>query len=128
MRKYISFILIAAILQATMLHAQDAVEKTNGKIRIVTNKNGQTLGYSTTSGIKILMIDRLAFKDLNKNGKLDLYEDWRLPADVRARDLASKLTVEQIAGMKHFFVEQDGAPKPFENIATSLARLNSTVG
>jgi len=31
------------------------------------------------------------------------------------------------AGMKHFFVEQDGAPKPFENIATSLARLNSTV-
>ncbi|MEN9685929.1 MAG: hypothetical protein RLZZ28_1715, partial [Bacteroidota bacterium] len=23
------------------------------------------------------------------------------------------------AGMKYFFVEQDGAPKPFENIQTS---------
>ena len=31
------------------------------------------------------------------------------------------------AGMKHFFVEQDGAPKPFENIATSLANLNNAV-
>lgn len=32
-----------------------------------------------------------------------------------------------IAGMKHFFVEQDGAPKPFENIANSLANLNKVV-
>jgi sugar phosphate isomerase/epimerase len=27
------------------------------------------------------------------------------------------------AGMKHFFIEQDGAPKPFENIAASLTNL-----
>ncbi|MES1215120.1 MAG: sugar phosphate isomerase/epimerase [Bacteroidota bacterium] len=32
-----------------------------------------------------------------------------------------------VAGMKHFFIEQDGAPKPFENIATSLANLNNAV-
>ncbi|MCW3120092.1 MAG: sugar phosphate isomerase/epimerase [Chitinophagaceae bacterium] len=32
-----------------------------------------------------------------------------------------------VAGMKHFFIEQDGAPKPFENIATSLANLNKIV-
>ena len=32
-----------------------------------------------------------------------------------------------IAGMKHFFVEQDGAPKPFENIANSLAYLKKTI-
>ncbi|HLF33427.1 MAG TPA: glycoside hydrolase family 3 N-terminal domain-containing protein, partial [Cyclobacteriaceae bacterium] len=38
-------------------------------------------------------------KDLNKNGELDKYEDWRFPADTRAKDLASKLTVEQIAGL-----------------------------
>ena len=31
------------------------------------------------------------------------------------------------AGMKHFFIEQDGAPKPFENIATSLSNLNNAV-
>jgi hypothetical protein len=31
------------------------------------------------------------------------------------------------SGMKHFFVEQDGAPKPFENIATSFTNLSKFV-
>ena len=57
------------------------------------------LGYSTTSGIKILTVDGFAFKDLNKNGRLDKYEDWRLPVADRAKDLASKMSVEQIAGL-----------------------------
>jgi beta-glucosidase len=74
-------------------------ETGTGSLRIVTNKNGQTLGYDTTSGIKILTVKGLAFKDLNKNGKLDKYEDWRLTAEDRARDLAKSMTVEQIAGL-----------------------------
>ncbi len=45
---------------------------------IVTNEEGQTLGYDTASGVKILTVKGLAFKDLNKNGNLDPYEDWRL--------------------------------------------------
>lgn len=65
----------------------------------VKNKKGPTLGYSPNSGVKILTINGLKFKDLNKNGKLDPYEDWRLPVDVRAKDLASKLSLEQIAGL-----------------------------
>ena len=64
---------------------------------IIKNQGGQTLGYSPNSGIKILTVNGLAFKDLNKNGKLDKYEDWRLPVDSRAKDLASKLSIEQIA-------------------------------
>ena len=44
-------------------------------IKYVTNKKGATLGYSTTSGVKILTIGGKHFKDLNKNGKLDKYED-----------------------------------------------------
>lgn len=74
-------------------------ESGEGDIRIITNQGGQTLGYSTTSGVKIITADRLGFKDLNKNGSLDPYEDWRLSADERAKDLASKMTVEQIAGL-----------------------------
>ena len=66
---------------------------------LIKNKGGQTLGYSSNSGIKILTINGLAFKDLNKNSKLDKYEDWRLPVDIRAKDLASKLSIEQIAGL-----------------------------
>ncbi len=74
-------------------------ETDKGSFKLISNEGGQTLGYSATSGVKILTIDRLAFKDLNKNGILDSYEDWRLPVDERAKDLATKLSVEQIAGL-----------------------------
>lgn len=70
-----------------------------GDIRTVANEGGQTLGYSASSGVKILTVDRYGFKDLNRNGTLDPYEDWRLTAEERARDLASKMTVKQIAGL-----------------------------
>ncbi|WP_294317646.1 glycoside hydrolase family 3 N-terminal domain-containing protein [uncultured Chryseobacterium sp.] len=68
-------------------------------IQTVTNSKGPVLGYSADSGVKILTIGRNKFKDLNRNGKLDKYEDWRLPVDERAKDLASKMAVEQIAGL-----------------------------
>lgn len=74
-------------------------ETESGTIRIITNKGGQTLGYSATSGVTILTDNGFAFKDLNKNGTLDKYEDWRLPALERVKDLASQMTVEQIAGL-----------------------------
>jgi len=44
-------------------------------------------------------VDGLTFKDLNRNGKLDPYEDWRLPADVRAADLAQRMNLEELAGL-----------------------------
>ncbi|MCM0667661.1 glycoside hydrolase family 3 protein [Flavobacterium tyrosinilyticum] len=70
-----------------------------GNFTIVKNNKGADLGYSPESGIKILTVSGKKFKDLNKNGKLDKYEDWRLSADERAKDLASKMSVEQIAGL-----------------------------
>ncbi|MEO6549310.1 MAG: glycoside hydrolase family 3 N-terminal domain-containing protein [Ferruginibacter sp.] len=69
------------------------------KFVLVSNPNGPTLGYSRESTIKILTIKGLKFKDLNKNGKLDKYEDWRLPVNERAKDLAAKMSIEQIAGL-----------------------------
>jgi beta-glucosidase len=54
------------------------------------------LGARTVS---ILRVEGLQFKDLNKNGKLDPYEDWRLPAAERARDLVSRMTLEEKAGL-----------------------------
>src|SRR6476619_4206644 len=90
---------LCCLILPSFLFAQKWTESKSGTIVTVTNKEGQTLGYSATSGVKILTVDGIAFKDLNKNGKLDKYEDWRLPVDVRAKDLASKLTVDQIAGL-----------------------------
>ena len=47
----------------------------------------------------ILGVNGLAFKDLNANGRLDPYEDWRLPVVVRVRDLVARMTLEEKAGM-----------------------------
>ncbi len=73
---------------------------------IVTNKGGQTLAYSPSSSVEILTIDGFGFKDLNKNNQLDAYEDWRLSTDERAADLASKMTIEQIAGLMLYSAHQ----------------------
>ncbi|PCH67283.1 MAG: beta-glucosidase [Bacteroidales bacterium] len=71
----------------------------NNDCTLVKNESGPTLGYSPLSGVKILTIKGLKFKDLNKNEQLDTYEDWRLPANERAKDLAQKMSVEEIAGL-----------------------------
>ncbi|MEY4539635.1 MAG: hypothetical protein RLZZ306_1392 [Bacteroidota bacterium] len=53
------------------------------------------LGYRTA---KILKKNNLQFKDLNQNGKIDKYEDWRLPIETRVKDLVSKMTIEEKVG------------------------------
>ncbi|MEH7097161.1 glycoside hydrolase family 3 protein [Neobacillus vireti] len=72
---------------------------TETQIKYVENTGGPTLGYSETSGVKVIEKDGYFFKDLNKDGKIDKYEDWRLTPEERAKDLASKMTIEQIAGL-----------------------------
>lgn len=66
---------------------------------VVKSDDSPLLIYSSRSGVKLLTIDGLNFKDLNKNGVLDKYEDWRLPVEERARDLAGKMSIEEIAGL-----------------------------
>jgi beta-glucosidase len=50
-------------------------------------------------GKPVITVDGLRFKDLNANGALDRYEDWRLDAGARAADLVSKMTLDEKAGM-----------------------------
>jgi beta-glucosidase len=86
---------ISLFCQVTPKHS---IVKKN-EIVFVDNRGGGKLAYSEKSGIKLLTVDGFAFKDLNRNGKLDKYEDWRLPVNERAKDLATKMSVEQIAGL-----------------------------
>lgn len=92
------FLLLAA---STIAQAQTKLVETHltDKIKVIKVNEQISLGYSTVSGVQIIKKDGLPFKDLNKNGRLDKYEDWRLSVTERAKDLASKMTVEQIAGM-----------------------------
>jgi beta-glucosidase len=49
--------------------------------------------------VEVLHHEGLQFKDLNKNGKMDVYEDWRQPIDKRVADLLSQMTLQEKAGM-----------------------------
>jgi beta-glucosidase len=54
-----------------------------------------SLGFRS---VKTLKANGLEFKDLNKNDKLDKYEDWRLPQESRIKDLISQMTLEEKIG------------------------------
>lgn len=94
------YILVSIIVLLGISPVSQANNKVNHKRYIIIDQiNGKTLSYSPSSGMKLLTIDKFQFKDLNKNGVLDKYEDWRLPAKERALDLAKQLSIEEIAGL-----------------------------
>ena len=48
---------------------------------------------------KLIEAEGLQFKDLNGNGKLDPYEDWRLSPEERAKNLVSLMNLDEKIGM-----------------------------
>ncbi len=64
--------------------------------RLVHQTKGPTLGYTSCP---VIEVDGYAFKDLDRDGELDVYEDWRVSDLQRAQDLASKLPIERICGL-----------------------------
>ena len=83
----------------TACNMQKWTETVHEEYHLITQKSGATVGYSPKSGLKIIYVDGYAFKDLNHDGKLDVYEDWRQPTEKRVEDLVSKLSTEEIAGL-----------------------------
>ena len=64
----------------------------------------------------VIEADGYQFIDLNANGALDPYEDWRLDADTRTEDLVGQMTVrEKIAQMQHptYLPRDDGKIAPY---------------
>lgn len=74
-------------------------EESYGKFNLLIQSRGPIIGYSPESGVEILEVDGYVFKDLNRNSKLDVYEDWRQDPQNRAEDLASQMSIDQIAGL-----------------------------
>ena len=48
---------------------------------------------------EIIEVDGLKFKDLNGNGTLDVYEDWRQDISARVDDLLSQMTIDEEIGL-----------------------------
>lgn len=83
---------------------------------LLHQKGGKSISYCPKSGVQLLYDKGYAFKDLNKNGKLDIYEDWRMAPEDRAADLASQISIEHIAGLmlysSHTRIPQQSKSKP----------------
>ena len=66
---------------------------------LITQSAGPDLGYSSESGLKTMKSGGKVFKDLNRNGVLDPYEDWRKTPEERTADLVGRLSKEDMAGL-----------------------------
>ena len=47
---------------------------------------------------EILTVGNFSLRDLNKNGSLDVYEDFREPVERRVEDLLKQMTIEEKIG------------------------------
>jgi beta-glucosidase len=66
----------------------------------------------------IIEKDGLRFKDLNRSGAIDPYEDWRLTPDARARDLVARMTLEEKAGAMMHGTARSGGPMATAGVGT----------
>lgn len=60
------------------------------------NENGPTIGVTTCG---VIVKDGLFFKDMDNDGVLSPYEDWRLDNETRAKDMVAHLPLRQQAGL-----------------------------
>ena len=78
-----------AFLQSDCEYSLIPADETTGQVE---------LGY--IEGVTpILEVDGLKFKDMNKNGTLDVYEDWRAETDDRIADLIAQMTPFEEVGL-----------------------------
>lgn len=77
-------------------------------IKFYKNEQEPVIG---TANRGVIEQDGCFFRDLEGTGELLPYEEWRLDADSRAADLASRMTVREMAGLMMYSPPSDGARK-----------------
>ncbi len=103
-------------------------ETRDGWTRVTNPDDGATLGVTDTA--RIIQVDGLAFRDMDGDGKLSLFEDWRQTPEDRAADLAAKLSDQEcIQLMWHGGASDAGGGSVEETTAnTNLIDLGSAAG
>ena len=85
-----------------------------------------------SSSAPVLTIAGRRFRDLNRNGKLDPYEDWRLSPGARAADLVAQMTLAEKAGAAvHGTAPMAGGPMAsgpaYDSVAAAAMILGHSV-
>ena len=101
MKKLIA-LLMAMMMLLSCCFAEDEEEVQTVVEVLYVEASGEQVKLGYTADTEILDVDGLKFKDLNKNGALDVYEDWRKPAEERVNDLLSQMSAtDKAAQMLH---------------------------
>ncbi|MFD0523866.1 glycoside hydrolase family 3 protein [Paractinoplanes durhamensis] len=79
---------VAVVVSAGLALSPSAAEAHGGRQPLLGSR-----------GVPIIKAGHLKFRDLDRNGRLTPYEDWRLPAGRRAADLLSRMSLAQKAGL-----------------------------
>ena len=91
-----------------------------------------TMLNEVTQNKSNILVDQngVQFRDLNKNKKLDIYEDVNQPIDKRVEDLIGRMKLEEKAGMMFINgapVSEDGKPDGKAGLKGPAARMPSVV-
>lgn len=102
-RKIVMSSLVSSVAAAAIAGGAFAASPSN------SSSGGNPPAHSNAGGKKapsveahvkpIIKIGQRLFKDLNANGKLDPYEDWRLSTEKRVADLLPRMSMEEKAGI-----------------------------
>ena len=99
-KRLVSTIITAAML--VVMLPSFAMGESSKKYTETLQPEGWTLGYTKGGGVNLIEVDGYAFKDLDRDGELDVFEDWRVDYKERSRDLATNggLSLEFQLGLK----------------------------
>lgn len=103
--KALSLVLVIAMIATTgvltVFAAEDPIQESASGFYYI-EAEGDRPRLSAASKDKFFQVDGEWFKDLNGNGELDAYEDWRLTSTERAENLVSLMNLQEKTGILGF--------------------------
>jgi beta-glucosidase len=81
------------------LLASFALGAAGAPVAVAAPADGAQPGLESGGSAPVITVDGLRFRDLDKDGALTPYEDWRLSAEDRAADLVARMSPEERAGL-----------------------------
>lgn len=104
MKKRIAMLMALGMMVTSVPMSAFAAEGTEGSYEVpfeiqveVVEADGEQVGLETHTK-KMIEVDGLKFKDLDADGELDVYEDWRADINDRVEDLLSQMTLDEKVG------------------------------
>lgn len=99
-------LLLALVMLLTCVRitvfAEDPAIKESASGFYYIEAEGDRPRLSAASADKFIQVDGQWFKDMNGNGQLDAYEDWRLSSAERAENLVSLMNLNEKVGILGF--------------------------